>query len=70
MGSRNVNDDEGERVAAQFGVAAEQVERDHFVSHVLAFLSRRFIDQVHTSSVERPLPAPTCRTGGSARTST
>jgi predicted nucleotidyltransferase component of viral defense system len=42
-----VNLDERERVAAQFGVTAEQVERDHLISHLLAFLSRHFVDQIH-----------------------
>lgn len=34
-------------VAEEFGVATEQVERDHFISHLLAFLSRDFGDQIH-----------------------
>jgi predicted nucleotidyltransferase component of viral defense system len=39
--------DERESVATQFGVSAEQVERDHLVSHLLAFLSRDFGDRIH-----------------------
>lgn len=39
--------DERDFVATQFGVAAEQVERDHLVSHLLAFLSQGFGDQIH-----------------------
>jgi predicted nucleotidyltransferase component of viral defense system len=34
-------------VAQQFGVAAEQVERDHLISHLLGFLSREFGDRFH-----------------------
>jgi predicted nucleotidyltransferase component of viral defense system len=34
-------------VAAQFGVSTEQLERDHLISHVLAFLSDRVGDQIH-----------------------
>lgn len=34
-------------VAEQFGVATEQVERDHLISHLLAFLSRDFGDHIH-----------------------
>ena len=39
--------DERDSVATQFGVSAEQVERDHLISHVLAFLSRDFNDRIH-----------------------
>jgi hypothetical protein len=39
--------DERDAVATQFGVSAEQVERDHLISHVLAFLSREFDDRIH-----------------------
>jgi hypothetical protein len=35
-----MNADERDSVAAQFGVVAEQVERDHLISHLLAFLGR------------------------------
>jgi predicted nucleotidyltransferase component of viral defense system len=38
--------DERAEVARQFGVASEQVERDHLISHLLAFLSRNFSDQI------------------------
>lgn len=34
------------RVAATFGVSAEQVRRDHLVSHVLAILSGELVDEV------------------------
>lgn len=36
--------DERDQVAQQFGVAPEQVERDHLISHLLAFLSEQFGD--------------------------
>lgn len=39
--------DERDLIATQFGVSAEQVERDHLISHILAFLSREFGDRVH-----------------------
>jgi predicted nucleotidyltransferase component of viral defense system len=39
--------DERDSVATQFGVSAEQVERDHLISHLLAFLSRNFGDRIH-----------------------
>ena len=39
--------DERDRVAQQFGVAPEQVERDHLISYLLAFLSERFGDRIH-----------------------
>jgi predicted nucleotidyltransferase component of viral defense system len=39
--------DERESVATEFGVATEQVERDHLISHLLAFLSREFDDRIH-----------------------
>jgi transposase InsO family protein len=42
-----MNVDERDSLATQFGVAAEQVERDHLISHLLAFLSRRFGDRIH-----------------------
>lgn len=51
--------DERAEVAQQFGVAPEQVERDHLISHLLAFLSRDFSERIqfiggrtgaHTSS--------------------
>jgi hypothetical protein len=42
-----VNIDEKTTVAEQFGVATEQVERDHLISHLLAFLSRDFGDRIH-----------------------
>lgn len=39
--------DERDSVAIKFGVATEQVERDHLISHILAFLSREFGDRLH-----------------------
>ncbi|OBC10905.1 hypothetical protein A5784_35980 [Mycobacterium sp. 852013-50091_SCH5140682] len=42
-----MNVDERDSVATQFGVAAEQVERDHLISHLLAFLSQHFADRIH-----------------------
>lgn len=42
-----MNRDERDSVATQFGVSTEQVERDHLISHLLAFLSRHFGDRVH-----------------------
>lgn len=39
--------DEREAVAAQFGASTEQVERDHLISHLLAYLSRTFSDRIH-----------------------
>jgi predicted nucleotidyltransferase component of viral defense system len=41
-----VNSDERDSIAAQFGVPTEQVERDHLISHVLAFLSTTLGEQV------------------------
>ncbi|WP_019969916.1 nucleotidyl transferase AbiEii/AbiGii toxin family protein [Mycobacterium sp. 141] len=42
-----MNIDEKTTIAEQFGVATEQVERDHLISHLLAFLSRDFGDRIH-----------------------
>src|SRR5262245_28104247 len=42
-----MNIDERDAVAEQFGVATEQVERDHLISHLLGLLSREFGDRVH-----------------------
>jgi predicted nucleotidyltransferase component of viral defense system len=42
-----VNSYERSLFASQFGVAAEQVERDHLISHLLAFLSENFGDRIH-----------------------
>lgn len=42
-----MDSDERDLVAAKFGVAAEQVERDHLISHILAYLSREFGDRLH-----------------------
>ena len=39
--------DERDSVATQFGVSTEQVQRDHLVSHILAFLSHEFGDRIH-----------------------
>jgi predicted nucleotidyltransferase component of viral defense system len=41
-----VNSDERDGVAEQFGVSVEQVERDHLISHVLAFLGTTVGDQI------------------------
>lgn len=41
-----MDSDERDRIAEQFGVGHRQVERDHLVSHLLAFLSQRFGDRV------------------------
>ncbi|UNN05190.1 nucleotidyl transferase AbiEii/AbiGii toxin family protein [Rhodococcus opacus] len=42
-----MNLDERDTVADQFGVAPDQVERDHLISHLLATLSGRFADRLH-----------------------
>jgi len=39
--------DERDQVAQQFGVAPEQVERDHLISHLLAYLSEQFGERIH-----------------------
>lgn len=39
--------DERDQVAQQFGVAPEQVERDHLISYLLAYLSEQFGDHIH-----------------------
>jgi predicted nucleotidyltransferase component of viral defense system len=41
-----VNRDEREEIARRFGVAPQQVERDHLISHLLAVLSANFGDRV------------------------
>ncbi|BBZ40622.1 nucleotidyl transferase AbiEii/AbiGii toxin family protein [Mycobacterium conspicuum] len=41
-----MNADERAKVAQQFGVAPEQVERDHLISHLLAYLSCNFSDRI------------------------
>jgi Nucleotidyl transferase AbiEii toxin, Type IV TA system len=41
-----MNADERAAIAQQFGVAPEQVERDHLVSHLLAFLSQDLNDRI------------------------
>lgn len=41
-----MNADERAKIAQQFGVAPEQVERDHLISYLLAFLSRDFSDRI------------------------
>ena len=40
---RNERDD----IARRFGVAPEQVERDHLISYLLAFLSANFDERIH-----------------------
>ena len=42
-----VDIDERDQAAQQFGVAPEQVERDHLISHLLGFLSDQFGDRIH-----------------------
>lgn len=41
-----MNADERGEIAQRFGVAPEQVERDHLISHLLAFLSQNFDDRI------------------------
>jgi predicted nucleotidyltransferase component of viral defense system len=41
-----MNADERDSVATQFGVSVAQVERDHLISHLLAFLSREFGNRI------------------------
>jgi hypothetical protein len=41
-----VNRDERDSVAAQFGASGDQVERDHHISHVLAFLGTSVEHQI------------------------
>ena len=41
-----MNTDERDSVATQFGVSMMQIERDHFISHLLAFLSREFGNRI------------------------
>jgi hypothetical protein len=56
-----VKSDERDSIAEQFGVSTEQVERDHLISHVLAFLSTNVGDQVQfiggTALARTHLPA-------------
>lgn len=56
-----MNGDERDAVAEQFGVAVEQVERDHLISHVLAFLGTNVGDQIQfvggTALARTHLPA-------------
>lgn len=56
-----MNADERDAVSAQFGVGPEQVERDHLISHLLAFLSQHFDDRIHfiggTALARTHLPA-------------
>jgi predicted nucleotidyltransferase component of viral defense system len=41
-----MDSDEREEIARRFGVAPEQVERDHLISHVLAFFSANFGERI------------------------
>jgi hypothetical protein len=41
-----MNADERAQIAQHFSVAPEQVERDHLISHLLAFLSKNFSDRI------------------------
>lgn len=56
-----MNSDERDSVAEQFGVSVEQVERDHLISHVLAFLSANLGEQIQfiggTALARTHLPA-------------
>lgn len=70
-----MNFDERGTVATQFGVANEQVERNHRISHLLAFLSRQFGDPIHfiggTALARTHLPvAVSARTSISSRWAT
>jgi predicted nucleotidyltransferase component of viral defense system len=42
-----MDNDERDQIADRFGVGPLQVERDHLVSHLLAFLSQGFGDRLH-----------------------
>ncbi|WP_405485803.1 hypothetical protein [Nocardia sp. NBC_00511] len=57
--------DEHDSVAVQFGVASEQVERDHLISHLLAAISRGFGDRVYfiggTALLDAALPRSVAR---------
>lgn len=56
---------EREQVAEQFGVAPEQVERDHLTSHLLAFLSQMFGDRnALAADLDAALPRAVARTHG------
>ena len=46
MTAPGVNIDEAHLVAAKFGVAIEQIRRDHLISHILAALSNHCRDQL------------------------
>jgi hypothetical protein len=63
-----MNADERAEIAQQFGVAPEQVERDHLISHLLHFSARTSVTG-STSSAAPPLRARISRTAGLARTS-
>jgi predicted nucleotidyltransferase component of viral defense system len=41
-----VDRDEREEIARRFGVAPEQVERDHLISYLLAFLGANFGERI------------------------
>jgi len=45
-----MNPDERDPVATQFGVAAEQVERDHLSSHLRAFLDATSVTESTSSA--------------------
>jgi hypothetical protein len=55
-----MNADERAQIAQHFSVAPEQVERDHLISHLLAFLSKNFSDRIQfiggTALARTPLP--------------
>jgi len=69
MADPEVLDAEMQQVAEAFGVAMEQVRRDHLISHVLGAISQDLPDRVIVFGKPR-CPGRTYRTAGSARTST
>ena len=46
MNMLGLDDDEARAAAARFGVAIEQVRRDHLISHILAAISNACAEQV------------------------
>jgi hypothetical protein len=56
-----MNADERAQIAQHFSVAPEQVERDHLISHLLAYLSKNFSDRIQfiggTALARTHLPA-------------
>lgn len=58
-----LDQDEARAVAARFGVAIEQVRRDHLLSQVLAAISNAHADRVIFFG-GTALPVRTCPRGG------